>query len=149
MVAINGRVGDVKPFFVFFLLPPYFRFLSRGKQQVLGDALGELSQGISATCVALCGPGRKSPVLRTLRRWFEAAGLCPNGQVLMAELFYFSDSCSVLIWASSAREYSRSACSSICSFFTRPSKRNTSTLSLLPSKPLVGLIAGIVKGAWE
>src|SRR5581483_10763701 len=51
-----------------------------------------------------------------------------------------SVSCKVLMWASNAWEYSRSACSSDCNFFTRPSKRIISILSFAPSRPAGALL---------
>src|SRR5262245_15785132 len=48
-------------------------------------------------------------------------------------LFHPHHPCKVLTWASSVRQYSRSACSSACNFLTRPSKRRTSAFSLATS----------------
>src|SRR5437763_8552907 len=52
-----------------------------------------------------------------------------------------SASCKVLTCASSAWEYSRSAMSSDCSFFTSPSRRMISIFSLATSTLARGLLA--------
>src|SRR5437763_1165246 len=53
-----------------------------------------------------------------------------------------SASCKVLTCASSAWEYSRSAISSDCSFFTSPSRRMISIFNLATSLLARGLAAG-------